>query len=294
MFTRLKNFWKKPLELKLQALRYHFKTKLWRRTFPWLPLPLRLPFGAWWLAYNDALSDAVFAGFLDGPNQKFLARCLRPEMIAIDVGAHHGYYTLLMAKMVQSSGRVIAFEPSPREFRRLRRHVRLNRCTNVTTEPLAIAKQAGPREFFVVDGQWTVRNSLRCSETLRPSSVHIPATTIDDYLFGHPEIRRVDFVKLDIEGAELEALHGAKDLLSRRPRPLILCELNDPVIQESVWGHRAEDIVQFVKERGYTWFGISHEGGLCKPPERGWLVGDFVFVPEERSRETEGLLALAG
>jgi FkbM family methyltransferase len=294
MFAPLNDFWKKPLELKSQALRYHFKTKLWGRTLPWLPLPLHLPFGAWWLAYNDAHSDAVFAGFLDGSNQKFLARCLRPGMITIDIGAHHGYYTLLMAKMVQDTGRVIAFEPSPREFRRLRRHVHLNRCANVTTEPLAIAKQGGTREFFVVDGQWTVRNSLRCPETLKPSSLRVPATTLDDYLIHHSEIRGVDFIKLDIEGAELEALHGAKGLLSCPPRPLILCELNDPVIRECLWSHRAADIVQFLEDRGYAWFAISQEGGLCQPPNRGWLSGDFVFVPEERSRETGQLLVRTG
>jgi len=291
MLARLNDFWKKSPELRSQALRYHFKTKLWGRTFPWIPLPLRLPFGAWWLSYNDALSDAVFAGFLDGSNQKFLARYLRPEMIAIDVGAHDGYYTLLMASIVQHSGRVTAFEPSPREFRRLRRHVHLNRCVNVVTEPLAIAKQGGTRDFFVVDGRWTVRNSFMCPETLKPSSVRIAATTLDDYLSSHSEIQRVDLVKLDIEGAELEALHGAEELLTCRRRPLILCELNDPVIKECFWGHRAADIIQFLEERRYTWFGIADDGCLCRPPERSWLSGDFVFVPEEQSQETDGLLA---
>src|SRR5215469_15451601 len=98
MLARFNRFWKKPRELKSQALRYHFKTRIWRRTLPWIPIPIHLPFGAWWLSHDDALSDAIFAGFLDGPNQEFFRRYLRPGMTVIDIGAHHGYYALLAAK----------------------------------------------------------------------------------------------------------------------------------------------------------------------------------------------------
>jgi hypothetical protein len=128
MLSRLRHFWNKSAQLKAKALRYHFKTKIWRRAFPWIPLPIRVPYGAWWLAYNDAYNDGIFAGIQEGPDLKYLRSYLRPGMTAIDIGGHHGYYTLLMAQKVGTEGRVITFEPSPREFKRLRRHIRLNRC----------------------------------------------------------------------------------------------------------------------------------------------------------------------
>jgi FkbM family methyltransferase len=200
-------------------------------------------------------------------------------MTAMDIGANNGYYTLLMARRVETKGQVIAFEPSPREFQRLRRHIWMNRCTNVLAEQLGVADRCGSRALFVVNGIWPARNSLRPAKALNPLPVDVNTTTVDAYLSRHSEITRIDFIKLDVEGAELEVLEGAQGLLSGHSHPVILCELNDPVITECGWQHRAADVVQFLEKLGYAWFGIDKEGCLCQPPRRDWICGDFVFMP---------------
>ena len=124
---------------------------------------------------------------------------------------------------------MFAFEPSPRERRALLRHVRINRCRNVSIEALALGGEEGNASLFVVQGEQTGCNSLRTPAPdvpgeFIPTPVHI--VRLDDWLDAQ-KIERVDFIKLDVEGGELEVLRGAEDLLKRRPRLLILAELQD-------------------------------------------------------------------
>jgi SAM-dependent methyltransferase len=75
--------------------------------------PLRLPFGAWWLAEKGALDHELIHDGFEGAETTFVGRLLRLGMTVLDIGAHHGLYTLLASKRVGREGRVIAFEPSP-------------------------------------------------------------------------------------------------------------------------------------------------------------------------------------
>lgn len=129
-----------------------------------------------------------------------------------------------------------------------------------------------------------MRNSLRPPEALNPIPIQIDTTTLDTYLARHSEIARVDFIKLDVEGGELEVLQGARDLLSRPSGPVILCELNDPAVAECGWQHRSVDVIHFLETQGYEWFGINERGCLCAPPGQDWICGDFVFIPPASAR----------
>lgn len=75
--------------------------------------------------------------------RRFVEQFLKEGMTMLDIGAHHGFYTVLASKKVGSSGRVFAFEPSPREHQKLLRHLKLNRCANVRVEPFALTRQEG-------------------------------------------------------------------------------------------------------------------------------------------------------
>jgi FkbM family methyltransferase len=189
-----------------------------------------------------------------------------------------------MSKRVGSRGCVVAFEPSPREFRQLRAHVRINRCTNVQLENLALADRAGCKEFFIVGTPWTTRNSLRPPRIDGVHSIPTSIVTLDWYL-TEKSIREVDLIKLDAEGAELEIFKGAVSLLSRLRRPLILCEINDPVIAECGWQHRGADVVDFLEAKGFRWHAFNPDGSLRPLTRASSYSADFVAVPEERTRE---------
>jgi glycosyltransferase involved in cell wall biosynthesis len=82
-------------------------------------------------------------------------------MTVLDVGAHRGLYTLLFSKTVGGKGRVIAFEPSPRECRRLEKHLSFNRCSNVHVERSAVGSEADEADLYLADGFQDWCNSLR-------------------------------------------------------------------------------------------------------------------------------------
>ena len=288
---RLHRFLRKPWPEKVRSLRYHFKRCV-NKAVPFVPLPTRLPWGDYWLAYNDVCGDAIFAGNFEEAERQFVERFLRPGMIVLDIGAHHGFYTLLASRKVGKKGKVIAFEPSPRERRRLVRHLRINGCSNVRVEALALAAKEEETTLFVVKGRETGLNSLRPPKADEPlETISVTVTTLDGYL-EQKGIAAVDFIKMDVEGAELEVLKGATHLLSRPPRPVILSEVQD--IRTESFGYRAKDILEFLHQRNFHWFKIRRDGKLLPlsaPNDlTSWESYNFVAVPIERLKEIESFL----
>ncbi len=181
-----------------------------------MPIPWRLTFGAWWLAQGGELDHKVLNEGFETPEMRFVENFLRPGMTVLDIGAHHGLYSLLSSKCVGRKGQVIAFEASPRECRRLGKHVRINGCDNVRIEPCAAGGRPGVEDFYIVDGSCDWGNSLRAPAVTESTyKVRVEVRTVDDVLQSLG-ISRVDFIKLDVEGAELSVLHGASRLLERR------------------------------------------------------------------------------
>lgn len=212
---------------------------------------------------------------------KFVQRFLARGMTFLDVGAHHGLYTLLASKCVGRAGSVIAFEPSLRERRWLVRHVRLNFCPNVRVEPFAVGSERSQAELYVVEGWQNWGNSLRPPEVEAPTHQRlVDVITLDDYL-AEAQITRVDFVKLDVEGAEREVLKGAKRLLNESPRPVVLAEVYD--IRTKPWGYRAHEIVKYLSELNYEWFQLLGDASISRvSPNLEVYDANLLAVPNER------------
>jgi FkbM family methyltransferase len=276
--SALRTWLAKPPAEKRRSLRYHFR-RVWNRVAPDWPLPLRLDPGIWWIARNDAVSDALCQGVFDPDERAFLREFLKPGMVVLDVGAHAGFYTMLASKRVGPAGRVISFEPSPRERERLQMHLRLNRCANVTVEGVALGDAPGHGELFVFEGRTTGCNSFHLGSTNGARPVTVPIQTLDEYMVSGA-LDRVDLVKMDIEGAERSALRGAEQLFRTR-RPVLLCELHEK--RTAPWGYRARDIVDLVASWEYRWHMIE-EGGRFEPigADRATFFGNGVAFPAER------------
>ena len=255
-----------------------------RKAFPGIPIPLRLTSGEWWLAEESALDQELMRGSFEDAEKRFVRKFLRPGMTVIDVGAHHGLYTLLAAKSVGRRGRVIAFEPSRRERRRLLRHVRVNGCWNVRVERCALGEQAGEAELFTVQGTQDWCNSLRPpAMNARVETTGVAVERLDDALW-RLRVDAVDFVKLDAEGAELSVLRGAGDLLRGASRPAVLAEVQD--IRTEAWGYRARQIVEFLIDREYCWFAVRSDGSLrVADVDLEWYDANLVALPAERAEE---------
>lgn len=227
MIERLRRFWRKPLRDKVWSVRAHLA--------PWLPLPIRLDFGAWWLTWYDSTSDRIYHHRYEPNTQAFIRQFLEPGMVAFDLGAHHGFYTLLMAFCVGRGGKVIAFEPSQKERRKLVWHIRLNRLTQVQIESYAIADKEGTMELFLTKD--SSANSLS-SPSISPivGKSIVPVTTIDAYC-QCKNIKRLDLLKMDVEGAELLVLKGALKVLDSFRPTIVMCDGSNGTHHSAVWLH---------------------------------------------------------
>jgi len=185
---------------------------------------------------------------------------------------------------MRRTGRVIAFEPSPRERRRLAQHLRFNRCGNVEVQPCALGDRAEGADLFLVEGIHDWCNSLRLPHVEeRTSRVTVQVECLDHVLerVGWP---RIDFIKIDVEGAELSVLRGARQLLRSNVRPAILSEVQD--VRTAPWGYAAREIVQFLADAGYGWFALADDGSLESiSSDLLHYDGNLVALPLERFEE---------
>jgi FkbM family methyltransferase len=265
----------------------------WARLKLWFgsPVRVRLPFGSWWMAEDDFCSHSILRKNFENAEWRCVERFLEPGMTVLDIGAHHGFYSLLASVKVGGTGRVVAFEPSPREREKLQRNLALNGYTNVQVEDCALAEAAGQQELIMVGGTNTGCNSLRRPNVKEPtSSVAVRVETLDRYLAQHP-LPPVDFIKLDAEGAELAILKSARTVLGSRPRPVIQCELEE--VRTRPWGYHPRAVVELLDTMGYHWFQPQARGVLKPVVAKTEVDGNFFAIPEERldRLRTRGLLA---
>jgi FkbM family methyltransferase len=262
---------------------------LFTSCFSDFPVPTRLPSGIWWLSQHDDCSQAVIAGNYENTEVSFVLRFLTSGMNVLDVGAHHGYYTLLASRLVGSRGKVFSFEPSPRERRALRWNSILNGRTNIRIQPFALGNSRGEGSLYLADSFNTGLNSLRpqvvVSDVVR---VPISITTLDSWIAAHP-LKNVDFLKLDVEGGELDVFKGAQLFLSRQSRPVILAEVQD--VRTMPWGYQAKEILTFLADRQFSWFSLTSDGSLEELNlDAEGFEGNFVAWPHEKGRPPAHLM----
>jgi len=174
-------------------------------------------------------------------------REITPGMRVLDVGANIGYFTLLFARSVGPTGHVYAFEPEPRNFELLQRNLARNGYTNVTALPKAVSRTSGSQRLYKSPDN--LGDHRLAHGTAGRDSVDVSVIALDELLPGDA---RVDFIKLDIQGAECAAVQGARQLITRSA-PLCLITEFWPA------GMRAfgDDPEQYLQELSALGFGIA-------------------------------------
>jgi FkbM family methyltransferase len=143
---------------------------------------------------------------------------LRPGSVAVDVGANVGVITFLAAAIAGPAGRIIAVEPNPDNLQLLYRGIVLNRFDNVTVLPYAASNR---REVFSLTGGTSNTHLIGARQPVEGGHF-VQSVTLDEMLESLP---RIDFVKMDIEGHEPQALEGFSRLIEQH-RPALLIEFN--------------------------------------------------------------------
>jgi len=210
--------------------------------------------------------DAVVSGALMfGVYEKFETELIRkklgPGMTVIDIGANIGYYTAIAARAVGPTGRVIAFEPDPENFAYLEKTVTINKLTNVMCCQLAIADSVGAGQLFLSPENNKGDQRIYASPEKR-ESIGIRLITLDAFIKEHT-IPKVDFIKMDIQGAEGLAIAGMKKTIGDNPHLMMFTEFWPTGIERT--GQSPSAFLNTLTELGMRIFNIHRRNGELIP-----------------------------
>ncbi|UCL88108.1 FkbM family methyltransferase [Pseudomonas sp. HS-18] len=205
-----------------------------------------------------------WTGYYNREIVALLDKLIEPGMVVLDIGANIGEITLVAAKRTTERGQVIAFEPMSAIADQLEEHVQSNSLEWVTVVRAGLSDHCGEAAIYNACAQWDDSEpnrglgSLYADQPNAKPVQSIALLTLDDYLQKAP-IKRLDIIKIDIEGAELPCLKGALDTL-RRFRPMLIIELQAETSKNA--GYEQTDILDLLAGLGYEFQSIGQNGRL--------------------------------
>lgn len=189
----------------------------------------------------------------------YLSQHLKADDVFVDIGANIGVYSLIASKLLAAKGKVISFEASAKNYDRLQEHLSLNKAENIKAHHLAIAEKEKEITLYY-DAQEANIGMISAYANSNEIGEKIKAVALDDFLPN----QKVDFIKLDIEGGEYDALKGMQKLLQKQ-NPTLLIEIEEDIIAKTEY--TVEDLINFLKELGYQKYFISNAGKLIAENE---------------------------
>lgn len=203
----------------------------------------------WALSPQDYSNyDLFWFGAKDRWDLYHVERLLPDNATVFDVGANFGYYSVMLASKKNGASQCFSFEPSPTTYRMLEENIRLNNLSNVSAFQMGLSDTVGTAAIKVGDG-----NS---GATFLTEGDGIRTTTLDAFCAEHPEVKSIDFIKLDIEGFEERFLRGGLKTL-QRTHPVILIELNPVTLPRA--GSSVQSVVSLIRSLGYQLFEVRRD-----------------------------------
>ena len=204
--------------------------------------------------------------------QKYMRQRVKAGMLTLDVGAHIGFFTVLLADCVGSSGKVYSFEPESKNFTRLQKNIDLNQLRQVVAFQAALSDTAGSSALLLNEHSNTGHALQRGRETggqKLTSREVVPTLTLDEFV-EKEKINQIDLMKMDTEGSEDLVLAGSRKTLSAGKVSEMICEIHSshntsPVGQDKIrkifysYGYRSYILDTFLSRRAYLSELPAHE-----------------------------------
>ena len=180
--------------------------------------------------------------------------------VVIDIGAHIGRYTIIGAKRVGTNGKVVAIEANPSNFEMLNRNIKLNQLTNIISLNNAVYSKETKIKLYLPGEELghTIYNTVMSDRAKNEDKfVEVSANTLD-YFLQLKGIMEVNWVKIDVEGAEFEVLKGATNVLSKSKDIALLIEIHNLSGGTNLY----RPILEFLRLYNFKIeFEKSHDGG---------------------------------
>jgi FkbM family methyltransferase len=226
-------------------------------------------------------------GAYEPANTAVLETLLRTGDFVVDVGANHGWFALSMAQTVGETGKVWAYEPTPPIYDDLLRNLDQNRSLRVDARPRGLGMQEATTDIYLFTGLPHGHASQSSLGRTDHRTFSIPLVTLDSELKHEPTAPVL--VKLDVEGAELQVLQGAKRLLQRAP-PIWVVEVNWATSHAFQYGP-PEIVAELTTSSSYNIFRVV--GGMLAPETDASAAPQdttWVCVPDALMTRAQGLI----
>ncbi|MBS2019101.1 MAG: FkbM family methyltransferase [Deltaproteobacteria bacterium] len=209
-------------------------------------------------AHDEGIARQILVkGIYEAAETRFFTRWLQPGMSVLDVGANFGYFTVLAARAVGDRGSVHAFEPEPGNFALLQRNVAEHGYRWAHPHRLALSDAPGRAELFTDPSNLGNPSLTEANVPEKGGSVDVELVTLDGFLGELGERRRVDLLKMDVQGFEGKVLAGAQRMLER-DRPWMLLEIWPKGLRRA--GTEPLDLLQGLSAMGYRLRELDEEG----------------------------------
>ena len=186
-------------------------------------------------------------------------RLIKPGMVIVDVGAHVGYYSLLAARLVGPAGKVYSFEPDPDNHSLLLKNIEYNGYHNIRVANYAISNRLGSATLYntALDSG---RHSIYQHGLPQRGTVTVDTMPMDTFLEGEGW-PRIDLVKIDVEGAELDVLKGMEQLIGRSREINLIIEFNPRLLEDA--GVDPHGFLDTPRAWSFTTYCINEKNGAA-------------------------------
>jgi len=232
------------------------------------------------LCLDDHLQRLMYMDLLHHDWLPILPALLKPGGSFLDIGANIGYFSLLAAGLVGTSGQVIAIEPIPRTSAHLRANIALNGFTQVRVEQLALGAAAGSLELHLPPAEMHQDYLITGLAIPGWDSLAVPCTTLDE-AFATWQLPRIDLVKLDVEGGEPQVIRGGRAVLSSGRVRALVCEISGVHLAQV--DMTPQTIVDDLAALGFRHARLGGNGRIApQPPPHMRLDQDYnlLFIHE--------------
>ena len=200
---------------------------------------------------NDGLALSIFKIY--EPNQtKIVKKYVHEGDVVIDVGAHVGYYTLLMAQLVGKNGKVYSFEPDPVNFELLKKSVEINGFENVVLIQKAVSDTTEKIKLFLGDNDSAINRIYDAKLGDAKKSIDVESITIDEYYKENDKL--FNFIKIDSEGSEAKIINGMEKFLTKNRKLIMMTEFFPFLIKKS--GDEPKQYLKSLENSGFELYNI--------------------------------------
>lgn len=228
------------------------------------------------LSANDHIEKYLFwYGSYEKKEVITMQTFLTADSVVVDIGANIGYYSLMAAKKAPA-GHIYSFEPVRNNLEKLERNISLNGVTVIHPIKAAISNISGSTTVYVSADDNSGMSGLRSAENFSGESEIVKCFALDDAVTEY-NLPKIDLIKIDVEGSEVNVLQGMKNTRSQQ-KPVLLIEVSAATL--SMYNEKIETIYRILSADQYAAYKVTEKNMLEKIsiPQEADLV---FFVPEQ-------------